>query len=194
MRKKPTILFIGDSICLGYLPLVQQLLSDQITISGIPVTAGDSSHVLNNIDEWMLKPGIDWIHFNCGLHDLKFFPDTKSYQQPLEVFESNLRKIVEILQRKKKFLVWATITPVIDTRHNIIKNFDRYERDVISYNRRAAIIMTAAGILINDLHGAIIDEDINTCLMDDGVHLTDHGNRLLSEVISRFIVGGGGVP
>jgi len=190
MPDKACAILIGDSICMGYRPLVQQRLSDEVNILGIPGNGGDSSRMLENLDGWMINRDADLIHFNCGLHDLKFERTTKTYQQPLEVYEANLRKIVGRLQEEttKARVVWATTTPVMDERHNAVKPFDRYQRDVEVYNRVATAIMTEAGIVIDDLHSAIQNDDIGACLGMDGVHMTERGNRVLTDAVCTFIL------
>lgn len=189
MPSKPSAILIGDSICMGYRALVQQRLLGKVNILGIPGNGGDSTQILGNLDEWMINRGADLIHFNCGLHDLKFEPSTKTYQQPLEVYEANLRKIMVRLQKETTArLVWATTTPVIDERHNAVKPFDRYQRDVEAYNRVATAIMTDAGIAIDDLHGAIQNDDIGACLGADGVHMTERGNKVLTDAVCTFML------
>jgi lysophospholipase L1-like esterase len=190
MSSKPSAILIGDSICMGYRPLVQQRLLDKVNILGIPGNGGDSCQILENLDEWMINRDADLIHFNCGLHDLKFERSTKTYQQPLEVYEANLRKIVGRLQEEttKARVVWATTTPVMDERHNAVKPFDRYQRDVEAYNRVATAIMTEAGIVIDDLHSAIQNDDIGACLGADGVHMTERGNKVLTDAVCTFVI------
>ena len=189
MPNKPSVILIGDSICMGYHPRVKERLSGKVDILGIQGNGGDSSQILKNLDEWMINRDADLIHFNCGLHDLKFERDTKAYQQRLEVYEANLRKIVGRLQKEAKSrLAWATTTPVIDERHNAVKGFDRYLRDVQAYNRVATAIITAAGIPIDDLYSAIQDDDVEACLGNDGVHATERGNRLLTDTVCSFVL------
>ena len=190
MPDKACAILIGDSICMGYRPLVQQRLSDEVNILGIPGNGGDSSRMLENLDGWMINRDADLIHFNCGLHDLKFERTTKTYQQPLEVYEANLRKIVGRLQEEttKARVVWATTTPVMDERHNAVKGFDRYQRDVEAYNRVATAIMAEAGIPIDDLHSAIQNDNVEACLGSDGVHMTERGNRVLTDAVCTFIL------
>ncbi|MFC1715240.1 SGNH/GDSL hydrolase family protein [Candidatus Poribacteria bacterium] len=189
MSSKPSAILIGDSICMGYRPLVKERLSDQVNILGIEGNGGDSSRLLENLDEWMISHDADLIHFNCGLHDLKFERDTKAYQQPIDVYEANLRKIVERLQKGATArLVWVATTPVIDERHNTVKGFDRYQRDVEPYNRIATTIMTEAGIPIDDLHSAIQNDDVEACLGNDGVHMTERGNKVLTDAVCKCIL------
>lgn len=189
MPDKPSAILIGDSICMGYRPLVEQRLLDKIDILGIEGNGGDSARVLENLDNWMIDCEADLIHFNCGLHDLKFEREPKAYQQPIEVYEANLMKIVERLKNESKArLAWAATTPVIDERHNTVKGFDRYLRDVKAYNRVAAAIMTEARIPIDDLYGAIQSDDMEACLGRDGVHMTERGNDILADTVSRFVL------
>jgi lysophospholipase L1-like esterase len=189
MPDKPLAILIGDSICMGYRPRVKERLSADVEILGIQGNGGDSSRILENLEEWMLNRDADLIHFNCGLHDLKYERSTKTYQQPLEVYEANLKKIVERLQRgTKAHLVWATTTPVIDERHNAVKGFDRFQRDVEAYNRVAVAIMTEANITINDLYGVIQNDDMGECLGRDGVHMTERGNEVLTNAVYRFVL------
>jgi lysophospholipase L1-like esterase len=175
---------------MGYRPRVKERLSGEVDILGIEGNGGDSSQILKNLDEWMIGRDADLIHFNCGLHDLKFERDTKAYQQRLEVYEANLTKIVGRLQKEAKSrLAWATITPVIDERHNAVKGFDRYLRDVQAYNRVATAIMTEADIPIDDLYSAIQNDDVEACLGNDGVHMTERGNKVLTDTVCSFILG-----
>jgi lysophospholipase L1-like esterase len=189
MPGKTSVILIGDSICMGYRPRVKERLSGKADILGIEGNGGDSSRMLENLDEWMINRDADLIHFNCGLHDLKFERDTKTYQQPLEVYEANLREIVQRLQGEAKSrLAWATTTPVIDERHNAVKEFDRYLRDVQAYNRVATTIMTGAGIPVDDLYNAIQNDDVEACLGNDGVHATERGNEVLTDAVCSFIL------
>jgi len=190
MPDKPSAILIGDSICMGYRPRVKQRLMEKVDILGIEGNGGDSSRLLQNLDEWMINCDAALIHFNCGLHDLKFERDPKAYyQQPIDVYESNLRKIVQRLKNESKArLVWAATTPVIDERHNTVKGFDRYLRDVKAYNRIATAIMTDADIPIDDLYAAIQNDDVEACLGGDGVHMTERGNNVLTDAVCRFIL------
>ena len=189
MPEKPSAILIGDSICMGYRPLVKRRLSGKIDILGIEGNGGDSGSLLENLDEWMINRDATLIHFNCGLHDLKCERDKKTYQQPLEVYEANLRKIVKRLQEETAMLlIWATTTPVIDERHNAVKGFDRYLRDVEAYNKVATAIMTEAGIPIDDLYSVIHNDDAAACLSNDGVHMTERGNKALTDAVCKRLL------
>jgi len=189
MSDRPSAILIGDSICMGYRPLVKQELSEKMEILDIEGNGGDSGNVLQNLDKWITSREADFIHLNCGLHDLKFHRDVKAHQQPPEVYEQNLREIVARIQKESTArLIWASTTPVIDERHNAVKPFDRYIKDVKAYNQIATAIMKEAGVPIDDLYSVIQNDDVEACLVNDGVHMTERGNKLLTDAVCKFLL------
>src|SRR5262245_42411889 len=98
----PRVVLIGDSIRMGYAPLVAKRLEGRAVILSPKPNGGDSANVLKNLDEWAIQAKADVIHFNCGLHDLKLFKKDKTYQVDLEKYEANLRQIVERLRKETK--------------------------------------------------------------------------------------------
>ena len=75
----------------------------------------------------------------------------------------------------------------MDERHNAVKGFGRYQRDVEAYNRTAIAIMTEAGVPIDDLHSAIQNDDVEACLGSAGVHMTKRGNNVLTDAVCECI-------
>ena len=63
----PRVLIIGDSISLGYTPVVVSILKGQAEVIHNPGNAQHTGTGVERIDKW-LQPG-DWdlIHFNWGL-------------------------------------------------------------------------------------------------------------------------------
>lgn len=181
MSERTRIVIIGDSISAGYTPLVQQRMRDD-PVTVVRTGGGDSAQVLANLEEWAISLNPLIIHFNCGLHDLRLRPGDKTHQQEIGDYEANLCAIVrELNEKTTATLLWATITPVIEERHNRIKDFHRFQRDVLEYNSRALSVMRTAGIRVNDLHGRILSAGPPDCLGEDGVHMTHKGNRILAD-------------
>ena len=81
---------------------------------------GPTSHGLERIEAWLSDDDWDVIHFNFGLHDMKYVDDqgervstdTGKVQVPLPQYEQNLRKIVTRLRETGAKLIWCTTTPV----------------------------------------------------------------------------------
>ena len=114
----PTVALVGDSIRLGYAPLVTRLLEGAARVVSPQPNGGDSARVLQHLEEWVLRERPDVVHLNCGLHDLKRSKETGAYQVPLAQYEANLREIVERLRRGGgATLLFASTTPILDDRH-----------------------------------------------------------------------------
>jgi hypothetical protein len=146
----PRILLIGDSISIGYTEPVRTFLMDKANLHRIPENAAATLTGVKNLDRWLGTSKWDVIHFNFGLHDLKFMDDGK-HQVPIADYETNLRTIVQRLQKTGARLIWATTTPVPDAEVNP----PRRNTDVLAYNAAAARIMTEAGIPIDDLYALV---------------------------------------
>src|SRR5207248_4134582 len=114
----PRVLLLGDSIRIGYAPLVAKKLEGvAVVIHPGMENCADTPTTLKGLDRWLAdaKPAV--VHFNCGLHDLKFGKKTKAHQVPLEQYEANLKEIVERLRKATPNVVFATTTPILDDRH-----------------------------------------------------------------------------
>lgn len=105
--------------------------------------------------------GWDIIHFNWGIWDIAY-RDPKPNDRwhscvingtlttPIDVFEANLRQLVEKMQATGATLVWGTITPVHPDTPG------RKAEDPGRYNVVAARIMEENGVLISDLYSESI--------------------------------------
>lgn len=188
-KNLPRVVLIGDSIRLGYAPLVVQKLAGKAVVISPKQNGGDSSNVLKHLDAWVIGEKPDLVHLNCGLHDLKFSPQTRTHQVPLEQYEKNLKEIVaRIRAQTSAELVFALTTPIHDERHAKRKaGFDRFEADVRKYNAVAVKVMKEAGVAIHDLHAVVEKGGTDQLLGGDGTHYTPAGNERLAEAVAGFI-------
>ncbi len=187
----PTVLIIGDSVSMqphGYLPDLVRILGSRFRVIHNPGNGGDSANVLAHLDEWVSAARPDVIHFNCGLHDIKFGREELTRQQEPDAYERNLREIVRKLKsRTTARLVFALTTPVNEERHMATKDFDRRKADVELYNAIARRVMAERNIPVNDLHKAIMDAGPDACLSHDGVHMTGRGDAALAKAVAAAI-------
>jgi len=182
------ILIIGDSISMGYTPLVAETLAGEATLRRSEGNAADSAHLLENVLDYLAADSdAALVHFNCGLHDIKRAFGSDRRQVPLVEYRKNLAEIVSRLAYRVPRVLWATTTPVLYDRHHAVKGFDRFEEDVAAYNAAAGEIAAAAGIGVSDLHAAIVAAGPEQCLGPDGVHMTDKGNAVLAEAVTRTL-------
>ncbi len=186
----PRVVLIGDSIRMGYAPLVAKRLEGRVEIIAATENGGDSARVLKNLDTWAIGPKPDLIHFNAGLHDLKRNKATGQYQVTLTEYASNLREIVGRLRRETTAsILFASTTPIIDERHAARgADFDRLEADVRRYNDSAIAGMRELGVPVHDLHWVIEQGGPTKLMLKDGTHYTPAGYQLLAEAVADSIM------
>ncbi len=186
----PKILLIGDSIRLGYAPLVTKRLEGRAIVVSTNVNGGDSSNVLAHLEEWIIQEKPAVVHFNCGLHDLRIIKASRQHQVDLAQYEANLRRIVARLQKETSAaLVFANTTPIHDERHaKRGAEFDRVEADVRLYNGAALAVMRDAGVPVNDLHGTVEQGGAAELLGMDGTHYTAAGYERLAEAVADCVM------
>jgi len=183
------VILIGDSIRMGYEPLVRQRLTGVAQVWSPAENGGPSTRVLENLQAWALSRPADVIHINCGLHDLKTEFGATSQAVPLDQYRANVEAILRTLQRRSgATLIWATITPVNEDWHHRNKEFDRFERDVATYNDVASAIARRLSVSINDLHGLVVRSGRDRLLRPDGVHFTPEGYEALAGQVAGKIL------
>ena len=89
---------VGDSICMGYFPIVEQLLGSEANL-WMPEGGGRTTrHPLSHIDEWLADRHPDVVHINCGLHDLAQDFDAEIPRVPLAEYRNNVKAILQHLK------------------------------------------------------------------------------------------------
>ncbi|MBN9121357.1 MAG: dienelactone hydrolase family protein [Planctomycetes bacterium] len=197
---RPQVLLMGDSIRLGYAPLVAKKLEGVAEVFGFPENGGDTSATLKQLDAWVKNgksplaapkdatPAPLVVHFNCGLHDLKFGKKTEKHQVPLDEYEKNLRAIVAKLRERTPHVYFATTTPIVDDRHAARKaDFDRSDRDVRAYNERAVKVMLELDVPVSDLYRIVRDGGPADLLGKDGTHYTPAGYERLADAVADTV-------
>ena len=187
----PRVLLIGDSISIGYTVPVRELLQGKANVHRILTNGGPTTNGLANLKTWLGDSKWDVIHFNWGLHDLKYMgPKTEnladpklptSHQQvPLADYERNLRQLVDQLKATGAKLIWCNTTPVPEGCAG------RVPGDEVKYNEAAARVMKDAGIPINDLYAHALAK-LKDIQLPANVHFSDTGSKYLAEKVAAAI-------
>jgi lysophospholipase L1-like esterase len=187
-KSLPKVVLVGDSIRLGYAPLVAKRLEGKATVVSAKPNGEDSGNVLKNLEEWVINEKPDVVHLNAGLHDLKL--NDKNYQVPLSQYEQNLKTIVaRIRQETTATIIFATSTPILDDRHAQRKaGFDRFEADVQKYNNAAVAVMKAVGVPVDDLHALVENAGKDKIMLGDGTHYTPAGYEMLARAVTDSVL------
>jgi hypothetical protein len=187
----PRVLLIGDSISIGYTLPVRKLLEGKANVHRVLTNCGPTTRGLEQIEQWLGDKPWDVIHFNWGLHDLKYMgpagqnladpqaADSRQQVPPAE-YEANLRKLVQRLKKTGAALIWCSTTPVPEGAQG------RLPEDAARYNQIAAGIMEEQGVAINDLY-AFAKPRLAEIQLPANVHFSPEGSATLAQEVARAI-------
>ena len=185
----PRVLLLGDSISIGYTLPVRAALKGKANVHRAPANCGPTTRGLQSVDRWLGEKTWDAIHFNWGLHDLKYIaakgglaPVAEGKQQvPIDQYEANLDKLVQRLKKTGAKLVWCATTPVPDGAKGRVKG------DGAKYNAAAKKVMDKHGVPINDLYAFALPR-LKELQRPANVHFTPAGSKALAERVAASIL------
>jgi acyl-CoA thioesterase-1 len=188
----PRVLLYGDSISIGYTPYVRELLDGVVTVQRIPCNGGDTASGFAKLKQAGMEKGKwDVIHFNWGLHDLKYLaengrslardPEKGTQVRSVEEYERNLERLVALLQSSGARLVFATTTPVPPG------SAGRREGDAKRYNESALRVMQKHGIAVNDLYGLVYPK-LKEYQRPANVHFLPEGSKAMARQVALEIL------
>lgn len=178
----PRVLLIGDSISMGYTIPTRKALADKANVHRPPTNCGSTRAGLQNLDKWLGEGKWDVIHFNWGMHDLKYLGSGKQ-NVPIEQYEKNLNELVVRLQETGAKLIFATTTPLM---RDTDRTYLREAHAEVAYNEVAKRIMQETGVQINDLHALVLPQ-ISAIQSADGIHYGKIGSAILAEQVTDSI-------
>lgn len=178
----PKVLIIGDSISIGYFEPTKSLLAGKAEVYHNPGNAQTTAYGLAQLDKWLGDTKWAVIHFNHGLHDLKYadekgrlVPVEKGKQQILiDQYAKNLDELTARLVKTGAKVIFATTTPVPKGSQG------RIQGDAKRYNEVAIPIMEKYGVTVNDLYSFALPR-LDSIQRPRNVHFTEVGSQLLAE-------------
>jgi len=185
----PRVLLIGDSISIGYTVPVREMLDGKANVHRALTNCGPTTKGVKELENWLGDQSWDVIHFNFGLHDLKYMgpngenlvePDEGKQQVSIEDYEANLRSIVKRLKETKATLIWRNTTPVPPGAKG------RVVGDSEKYNKVAQRVMKENGIAIQDMYG-FVHPQMDKIMLKANVHFTPAGSRELAKTVVEAI-------
>jgi len=177
----PRVLLIGDSISIGYTLDTRALLAKDANVHRIPTNGGPTPKGVEHIDSWLGDSKWDVIHFNWGLHDLKYMKDGRK-QVELDIYERNLERLVLRLKSTGAKLIWTSTTPVPDGKLSP----PRKNSEVKEYNAVAARIMAKHNVAVDDLYSFALPR-LTEIQRKANVHFFDEGSKLLAAQVAAAI-------
>lgn len=191
----PRVLLIGDSISMGYTLQVRELLKGKANVHRPPTNCAATIQGLKGLESWLAIGGEgkkwDVIHFNWGLHDLKFMgpngenladPNAKTSKRQVssEDYEKNLRDLVKRLKKTGARLIWRNTTPVPKGCRG------RVPGDAANYNKIAAKVMKESDVEIHDMYAFALKNSARIQIKAN-VHYHKKGSMELAREVVKVI-------
>jgi beta-glucanase (GH16 family) len=186
----PRVLLIGDSISIGYTLHTRALLKGKVNLHRIPTNGGHTAKGLAEMDKWLGEGKWDVIHFNWGLHDLKYVvPGTGKLAAPpegkrvaaVEKYVANLDALVKRMRKSGAKLIFATTTPVPKGCGG------RAAGDARIYNAAALKVMHARLVPVNDLYSFALPQ-LGKIQRPANVHFLPEGSKALATRVAASII------
>lgn len=189
--KLPDVLLIGDSISIGYTLGVRENLKGKANVHRPPTNCGPTVKAMAEIDNWLGTTQWDVIHFNFGLHDLKWLGpegqnlaepngEGNSQQVPVEQYAEYLDALATKLKATGAKVIFRNTTPVPKGAKG------RVVGDANRYNQAAAKVMKKHGIAVDDMYGYTIDK-LDRIMLPANVHFNKEGNLYLAKKVAAVI-------
>lgn len=188
----PNVLLIGDSISIGYHVAVRNHLQGIANVYRPQTNCGPTTRGLEQIDNWLGERQWDIIHWNFGLHDLKYIgahgdkiadPEnpTSHQQVPIESYRENIKKLATRIKQSARLSIWRETTPVPKGAKG------RVPGDSSKYNAAAAEAIADVGGIVTDPFYAFAESICDDQRPKD-VHYTPVGSEALGKHVAEIIV------
>jgi arylsulfatase A-like enzyme len=199
----PNVLIYGDSISIGYTPTVRKELTGKANVLRLHRNGSSSGQVIpfmEELRETMMDPALpdhwdfewDVIHFNVGLHDLKYVLEQSGLNKeegtqvtsPVQ-YARNLTEIINYFQESapNAKLIFATTTPVPEGEPG------RFAGDADKYNRIAREVLAQyPEVEINDLYSFTKPHHAEWWTSPGNVHFTKAGSAEQGKQVAREIL------
>ena len=197
----PNVLIYGDSISLGYTPIVRRQLLKKANVYRLHCNGGHSASFISKMDlmmqtmtdsklkdPWTFKWNI--IIFNVGLHDLKYLDgkklDTEKGTQvnTPKVYSQNLQKIITYLQetQPQARLGYVLTTPVPKDSKG------RKAGDAVIYNQAAMeVLKSYPNVKVADMYALIFPNHDKWMQSPGNVHYNTKGIKQQGHFITGII-------
>jgi len=171
---------------------VQELLNGKATVQRIPWNGGDTGSGFDKLKQVGLAKGRwDVIHFNWGLHDLKYVrtegektildAETGEQVRSVEAYAENMKELIALMKASGARLIFATTTPVPPGAGG------RNVGDAKRYNEAVLPLMKQEGVMVNDLY-ALVYPKLSEYQRPANVHFLPEGSQAMAKQVAAKIL------
>ncbi len=176
------VLLLGDSLRMGYEPIVRKLLDGIAQVSGPSENGRWAGYTLNSLRFWIPDlPKPDIIHWNNGLWDLG---DDYGLGRPFslpEEYESAFERTITVFGKlfPKAKVIMATTMPTDNPDSS----------DIEAYNEILKNVAARHQIPVNDLFRIVKGRE-KEFVGEDHIHLTKIGFEIVAKQVADVIKEG----
>ncbi|MBQ6789214.1 MAG: SGNH/GDSL hydrolase family protein [Clostridia bacterium] len=174
------VTIIGDSIAMQYGPKVKDLLDGEFEVWQPDENCRCSKYTLRGLFDWERSMrGSDIVHWNNGHWDLcNLFGDGPFASE--EEYVRNMLRILDILQKRHKVIIYATTTPLLKDGYNRNVDVERYNSVIVP-------LLKERGVIINDLHVLVMSDIGRYIDEEDPIHLNPKGIEVCASQVAEYI-------
>jgi len=189
---RPRVLILGDSISIGYTPVVKRDLQDVADVFRPQENCQHTAYGLAHVNRWLGTEKWDAIHFNWGIWDThlitaqnELIRDEAGYKGESHIrhtpdqYREHLTRLVDRMEKTGATLIWASTTPCMG------RTGQRFA-DIKSLNKVADELMHKRGVSIDDLYEFALPNAAKW-QQSDQVHFNETGNEQLGKQVSDSI-------
>ncbi|MCC9598999.1 SGNH/GDSL hydrolase family protein [Stieleria sp. JC731] len=187
----PNVLLIGDSISIGYMLNARAALAGKANVFRPATNCGPTTNGVKNLDSWLGDRHWDVIHFNFGLHDLKYMgpndqnladPESEGAHQqvPIDQYAENIKAIAQRLKKTGAKVIWRETSPVPEGAKG------RVPGDSAKYNAAAARAIEEVGGIQTDPFFEFAMSVAET-QRPANVHYTSEGSKKLGQHVAEVV-------
>ena len=179
---KPRVLFVGNSITMGYYPAVSAKMAEKVNCDRYCTSRSiEDPSLMQETKIAMGKYKHAVIHFNNGLH---------GWHLTGEQYEKGLRKYVRFLMANKSRkcrLVYSLTTPVPSKEAGVKLDHER-NKIVMERNSIALKVMKEYNVQVIDLYGLMEPEIEKYSRSKGDLHYKKEGYEMMSQKIGDEIL------
>lgn len=178
------VALLGDSIRQQYGEQVRQLLGAEYEVWEPKENCRFAKYTLRGLFDWAEDlEGVDVVHWNNGHWDVCRLFEGETFSSE-EEYVQDMMRIVDILQKRYRAVIFATTTPVrVENQYSSNEDIDRFNYRIVS-------LLMERGVIINDLN-RLLRADVDKFICDDAIHLTTEGIAVCAERVSECIKDAG---
>ncbi len=188
------VLIIGDSISIGYTPIVRELLKKKADVNrplvrefsyiptsellidhGEPVNCKTTLYSLKELDRWLDGRKWDVIHANWGLWDADTIDEV--------VYAAQLELLIKRILPHTNVLIISTTTPIAENENS--KESRLKIQKISNFNKVVVNLARKYNLEVNDLHSVTVNR--KEIYAWDNVHFNGQGYELLAEKVAGVI-------